>query len=114
MRNPEHEMFNSRQVFSYNTKSNNYSYRGVDYHLVEDFVPELYSDCMGQVGITYTSGKDKVDFTLDADDNETTLFSLNGEEWQVFRSVSQLPKALHFSVFIETLMATIQIFKGDR
>ena len=114
MRNPEHEIFNARQEFTYDTKLNKYTYRGVTYELIEDFIPELYQDCLGGVGITYCSGKDKIDFSLAVEDNETTIFSINEKEWETFRSVSQIPKHLHFAVYIESMMAVIAHFKEDR
>jgi len=114
MRNPEHEMFNSRQVLAYDSKKRCYYYRDSAYHNVDNLIPALYEDAIGGVGITYSAGKSTLDFSLSVEDNETTVFSLNGKEWEPYQSFSQVPNALQFAIFIETVLAAIQIFKGER
>jgi hypothetical protein len=114
MRNPDHEMFNSRQVLAYNHKTRLYQYRGKIYTSIADLTVELYLDSIAGVGITYLSGKNIVDFTLSAEDNQTPLVSVNEEEWEPYHSFSQVPNNLQFAVFCETLLATIEEFQGDR
>lgn len=113
MRDANQEMFNLRVPLSYDPKKKAYVYRSKHLNQLDELIAELYSDRMGGVGTTYYVGDSTLEFTLSEEDNETTLFSIDGAEWKEFMLMSDVPYKFHLFVTIEAFLCTIAILKGD-